>query len=71
MSPRGIPGNRPGRIPGIAAKAKAGCPVSKLMKVEIGFVALSSRKFCAEGLRGLAHRHAARLLLEGMRLGLG
>jgi lipoyl-dependent peroxiredoxin len=32
-----IPGIDQATFQSIAAKAKAGCPVSKLMKVEIGF----------------------------------
>lgn len=38
-----IPGIDQDTFQSIAAKAKAGCPVSKLIKVEIGFVATLSR----------------------------
>ncbi len=34
-----IPGIEEGRFQAIAAEAKAGCPVSKLMNVEVGFEA--------------------------------
>jgi osmotically inducible protein OsmC len=37
-----IPGIDQNTFQSIAAKAKAGCPVSKLMKVEIGFEATLS-----------------------------
>jgi organic hydroperoxide reductase OsmC/OhrA len=36
-SPRMIPGIDQDTFQSIAAKAKAGCPVFKLIKVEIGF----------------------------------
>ena len=42
----------------IAAKAKAGCPVSKLMKVEIGFGATSSGEFALRGGQGGSPRCA-------------
>jgi hypothetical protein len=55
---------------GIAAKAKAGCPVSKLMKVEIGFGAILLSSVYAEAARRV-DRRAARLVLERDEIRLG
>jgi lipoyl-dependent peroxiredoxin len=54
----------------IAAKAKAGCPISKLMKVEIGFGAALLPRVCAEGAaEWIAALRAP--YWSGLRLGLG
>jgi lipoyl-dependent peroxiredoxin len=54
----------------IAAKAKAGCPISKLMKVEIGFGTALLPRACAEGAaEWIAALRAP--YWSGLRLGLG
>jgi OsmC subfamily peroxiredoxin len=65
-----IPGIDQVAFQSIAAKAKAGCPVSKLMKVAIGFEANLLSWVCAEGSRRV-DRGAMRLLLERDEIRLG